>query len=307
MRLKALALFMALIVWGFVFSQNYGDNTELILTNPLLFSNVPQSLQLVEAPRRVVTVQVRISRTLARKVDTGQFQVNLDLSNYKAGEYTQSLSNEDIRYKNNSLPKGMSVLRITPNQVSLRLEEILAREQEVRAHLIEDLSPDLEIRAVRIDPPRVQVIGPRSVVESMQGVYTQPLKLSELPETGELLAQLILPAGVRQTEDSPKQLRVFLEVGKKPIRKLLMGVQIRFDNARYEFRHSKATLNVHLEGPREEVESLSPKNVIAVVDLARYPPGDYRGLTPQIVLPKQVQVLEQWPILDLQVLNRPQR
>ena len=59
-----------------------------------------------------------------------------------------------------------------------------------------------------------------------------------------------------------------------------------------------------VEGPRTSVSNLNNRTVFAVIDQSQYPPGDYRGITPKVVVPDLVTVVEQWPIIDLFVLQR---
>jgi hypothetical protein len=77
-----------------------------------------------------------------------------------------------------------------------------------------------------------------------------------------------------------------------------------YKNARYSHKSSISLINSLVEGPKDVLDKLDTKRVFALIDMARYPPGDYRGLAPKIILPDTVKVLEQWPILDLFVLKR---
>jgi len=86
---------------------------------------------------------------------------------------------------------------------------------------------------------------------------------------------------------------------------LLRDIPVIVENAKNVYKISTNSVNVYLEGPEEAMQKLTKQNVFAVMDLKKYPPGDYRGQAPKVVVPDNVKVIEQWPIIDLFVINRP--
>lgn len=109
---------------------------------------------------------------------------------------------------------------------------------------------------------------------------------------------------MRLSDTKKNFFKALIKVSDNPSRVLFLDIPVVFENASNVYQASISKLNVHLEGPRAVMEELSNEKLFAVVDLSKFPPGDYRGLTPEVQLPEGAKVLEQWPILDLFVVNR---
>ena len=143
------------------------------------------------------------------------------------------------------------------------------------------------------------------MVESLRSISTRPLDIEGLNSDVEMLVNLEPPsAQVRILSPDNQIYRAEIKVSYSPMRVLMREIPVIFENSEFAYRASTTTLNAHLEGPPGTVANLNNRNVFAVIDLSRYPPGDYRGLSPKVVVPDKVKVLEQWPIIDLFVLKR---
>ncbi len=59
-----------------------------------------------------------------------------------------------------------------------------------------------------------------------------------------------------------------------------------------------------LEGPPEVVNSRNSSDVYGTLDLLEFAPGSYQ-ITPKPGVPRQVSVLQQWPIISLWVKSTP--
>jgi len=77
--------------------------------------------------------------------------------------------------------------------VSLKLEKTKEILLDVEANIIGKLKEGLKIENIGIFPPQVLIEGPESKVKERYKVRTSPIDISELTETTELEADLILP------------------------------------------------------------------------------------------------------------------
>ncbi len=302
--LKVFSLFLALTMWGFVASQRRGESTEFKFTTPLVLKNIPPELEVTSTVRDSVSVLVRVRRNLAKTVNPNQFQVAIDLRNQLPGEFEISLAEKNITYKNQTNPEGVSVLQISPRTIPLVLEPTFTKKVAIKPRFAGDLAKGFTIQSITIEPSQAEVRGPLSRLDSLRSIPTRPLDVQDLRSDVEMLVALDLPPMIRLNGEDKTFFRAFVKVSDNPTRVLLRDVPIIFEKARYSYKASISRLNIHLEGPRITMERLERKDIYAVVNLSRFPPGDYRGLSPKIILPPAVKVLEQWPILDLFVLKR---
>lgn len=303
--LKLMSLFLAITIWAFVAPQRRGETTEFKFQSPLVLKNIPPSMEITSDLVQSVSVLVRVPRNLAKTVNPNLFQVAIDLRNQLPGAFEYTLSQKNLTYNNAPFPKGLETLQISPSLIPLRLEEVVEKEVPIKSRTAGRVEDGYVIDAIRVHPSRVTVRGPRSRLEELEYLATRPIDVQGLHTSVEMLADLEPPpAHVRVVEPEDPMYRADIDVGFAPMRVLLRDIPVIFENAEHAYRTSTRTLNVHLEGPEKAVSNLTNKTVFAVVDLSQYPPGDYRGLTPKIVLPDNVTVLEQWPIVDLFVLER---
>lgn len=305
--LKLVALVLAVLMWGFVASQRRGENTEIRFTTPLVFKNIPNNLEVTRAPVQAVGVLVGVQRQLSNRVNPNLFQVTIDLSSQLPGALRYSLSEKNVTYNNEAPPPGVSVLQISPSEVPITLEEAIVKEVPIRPRFFGDLAQGYTIETIRIQPPTAKVQGSRSRLAKLDHIYTRPLDVQDLDSNVEMLVDLDLSNDVRLARNGDSFFHAYIEVTRNVSRLLLRDIPVIVENAEYVYKTSTNAVNVYLEGPEEVVQTLSKENVFAVLDLSKYPPGDYRGQSPKVVVPDTVKVLEQWPIIDLFVINRPAR
>lgn len=305
--LKLFSLGMAVLMWGFVASGRRGESTEFKFTTPLVFKNIPANLEVVSAPVDSVTLLVSVESTLGGTVNPNLFQAALDLSLQSPGPINYTISEKNISYNNQPPPPGITILQISPSIVPLVTEEALELEIPIKPRFFGNLAKGFTIDSIRIEPPVAKIQGARSVVEGLEQIYTRPLDVQDLRSDVEMLVNLDLSSNIRI---SPKQegfFQAFVHVSENASRLVLRDIPVIFKNKKHVYKASTSTLNVFLEGPEQVMKTLTKKNVSAVMDLSDYPPGDYRGQSPKILVPETVKVLEQWPIIDLFVIKRRAR
>ena len=305
LSLKVFALVLAVLMWGFVASQRRGESTEIKFTTPLVFKNIPSNLEVTNAPVQAVGVLVGVQRSQGNAVNPNLFRVTIDLSSQLPGELRYSLTDKNVSYNNQASPPGMTVLQISPAVVPITLEEALVKEVPIRPRFFGDLAQGFTIESIQIRPSAARVQGARSRLDKLDHIYTRPLDVQDLDSNVEMLVDLDMTSDLRLAPKQENFFHAFIKVTRNVSRVLLRDIPVIVENAHHVYKISTNSLNVYLEGPEEVMQTLGKDNVFAVLDLSKYPPGDYRGQAPKVVVPDTVKVLEQWPIVDLFVVNRP--
>lgn len=302
--LKISAIGLAVVMWSFVASQKRGESTEIKFSAPLVLKNIPSNLEITSSLNQAVAVLVKVRRDLAKTVNPSRFQVGIDLRNQLPGKFDYGLTEKNILYDNEPAPAGLTVLQIEPATIQLVLEETMVKEVTIKPRFSGDLADGYIMQEIRIEPGTVAVRGPGTLLVKLARVPTRPLDVQDLRSDVEMLVALDLPPLVRLSDTKKNFFKALIKVSDNPSRVLFLDIPVVFENASNVYQASISKLNVHLEGPRAVMEELSNEKLFAVVDLSKFPPGDYRGLTPAVQLPEGAKVLEQWPILDLFVVNR---
>jgi len=305
LQLKILSLFLAVTIWGFIAPQRRGESTEIKFLTPLVLKNIPPKSEITSDLVQSVSVLLRVPRSLAKSINPNLFQVSIDLRNQLAGSFEYQLTQKNLTYNNDTPPPGLEVLQISPQQFTLALEELVEKTLPISPRLVGEVEKGMMIDSVVVTPGEVMVAGPKSVLDSLRSISTRPLDVAGLNTDVEMLATLDAPTPqVRVRSVDGALYRAEIKVTYTPMRVLLREIPVIFENAELAYRASTQAVNALLEGPPAAVQALSNKNVFAVIDLAQFPPGDYRGLSPKVVVPEKVKAVEQWPIVDLFVLKR---
>lgn len=112
--LKLFSIGLAVVLWMVVSS---GVTTEIVVSVPLEFRNVPANLRFSAEPGQV-QVRVRGSRRLVRGAASDEFTVPVDLADVSgSGERTMVLSTQEVE-----APASFQVMQIVPSHVRLNFE-----------------------------------------------------------------------------------------------------------------------------------------------------------------------------------------
>jgi hypothetical protein len=115
--LKVLALIIAVGLW----MAGHRD-TERAIEVPLEFRNIPADLMVMDNRIDYVVLRLMGPRTLVSTLDADNLKLSLDLDGVKSGTLSYPLAPNDF-----SVPRGVTVARITPPVVHLRLEPVAKR------------------------------------------------------------------------------------------------------------------------------------------------------------------------------------
>jgi len=111
--LKALSLFLAIVLWLFVVA---GMETEIGLSLPVVFAHLSPGLTVVNRPPDRIDVRLSGPRILLMKLNAERLPVLLDLQGAREGTTTFPAVEMAIR-----VPVGVRVTRVTPAAMEVRL------------------------------------------------------------------------------------------------------------------------------------------------------------------------------------------
>src|SRR5215813_7232698 len=124
--LKVLALVIAVGLW----LAGHRD-IERAIEAPVEFRNIPSDLMVMDNRVDYVVLRLMGPRTLVSTLDAGDLKLNLDLDGAKAGAVSYPLSSASF-----NIPRGVTIARITPPVVHLRLEPMIKRMLPVTVRFV---------------------------------------------------------------------------------------------------------------------------------------------------------------------------
>jgi YbbR domain-containing protein len=281
--LKVLALIIAVGLW--LAGQR---DIERAVEVPVEIRNVPAGLMVMD--NRVDFVVLRLSgpRTLVSTFDVETLKLSLDLSSAKSGPATFPLTSNSVDH----IPRGVTVARITPPVINLRIEPVLKRALRVSVRFANQLPSAYRIAAVTVNPEMVSVHGPADEVRGMAFVETLPVDLET--RRGSIRRTVRLSTEGKPLNVVPDQVDVSITVDAAQIVREYRDVEVRAKNDITAYTIGPASVYLRLTGPGDELEKLDVGTDQVFIDLSGLPPGDH-VLSLSFNLPPDIKVLEQKP------------
>lgn len=185
--LKLLALVLAFILWLTLIPEEkiFSDK---ILSVPLETRNIPSDVELVEKPSSMIEVTLRAPNRLLGEISSTDVQAILNLERATVNQEDYPLNPSMVR-----VPPDAKVIRIFPNKVHLKLERSKAVWMEVFPVIIGKAKEGFTIDKIELSPAKVFVRGPTSKFNPKDRVQTSPVDITDLSQTGQFEADLILP------------------------------------------------------------------------------------------------------------------
>jgi YbbR domain-containing protein len=160
-----LSLIIALGLW----IAGHRD-IERAIEVPVELRNIPSDLMVLD--NRVDYVVLRLSgpRTLVSTLDADDLKLGVDLYGSKSGSLSFPLGPSSF-----NIPRGVTVARITPPIIHLRLDPVVKRELPVSIRLSGKPLTGYKIEEMAVQPESISVRGPADEIRRMGLVETLPV------------------------------------------------------------------------------------------------------------------------------------
>jgi YbbR domain-containing protein len=286
--LKLVSLLLAFFLW---FSINVSErDAERVLELPVVVRKLPPDLIVVNAPDRAVSATLRGPRTILDGVDEQRGRIALDLSAATPGEMRIELAPDMLRP---DLPRRLKLVRLEPQRLKVQVERLLRRRVPVRAELAGAPALGYMTAESSVRPAEVEVAGPKSKVEDLKEVRTEPLDMQGL-EHGVQRNALLAWAG-DLVSFTPDHVLVTISVEEVSVSREFKDVPVAVLNAggrqvALEPPHADVTLS----GPQRLLHNFKLDDGVVSVDADDLPSGAHR-VTVQVALPATIEVTRRRP------------
>ncbi len=183
----AAALLSIVFITGIWFSVSRGQDTLVSLDIPVDYINRKPGTEIFNTSVKTVSLVLSGSGALVKSITPDQVGIRLDLSKAVIGSNSFSITSENI-----SLPPGIILREVTPNEIEVFVDETIKKELPVQIDWAGKLSEDLIIVEAVSDPKTVVVVGGKRILEKVMTIYTEKVLLDNLRGKGEITANLAL-------------------------------------------------------------------------------------------------------------------
>ena len=291
---KVLAVVLAVFVW--FLARKSGEPIQMSFYAPVVFKNVSTAFQVTSDPPQVNIVAHTNSR---ESFNPQEIQAVLDLENAKEGTLSYVLTENHILS-----PVKVQITRIHPSQITVSIEELIEKTYPIKPRYQGTPKTGYLLGAIKIVPDTLTMRGPRSVLEKLDHISAHEIELEGLKESVTMRVDLDLPGGnVQVIHQDVDYYTAEVAINSLPIRRRFDNVPVQLSNVEYVSVINPKTFNVFVEGPEGIIKELDKDDFIGEIDLSTFEPGEYPKVTPKVVTPEGITVLQQWPIVSVWVKN----
>lgn len=271
---------LSLLLWMWVGAE---ERSEVIVSVPLEFRNLPRAYEITAEGEVVSKVNLWIKGNTAsiRNLRPQEITVWIDLQDTRPGQRNLELTPESVR-----VPYGFTVLRISPSQVSLTIEETIRRRANVMPRIVGEPPEGYAVKETLVTPAQVEIIGPQSQVNSLRHVITDSIDVTSLKQDySERVRVGTTNSQVRL--GNVKEVTVSLRISEIEDLFTLRQIPVVLSDTKRGVQFNPRTVRVEVQAPKRLMPELGRAGTTAVVDLAGLAPGVYE-LTPRIVFDSEI-------------------
>ncbi|QCQ22444.1 diadenylate cyclase [Desulfoglaeba alkanexedens] len=186
-RLVVAALLSFIVMTGIWFGFTRSRDTLIALSVPIEYVNRPFQYQILETSVTEVHLQLHGSSALLKSLKPEQVAVRVSLAKAEEGRNVFPITQENI-----ILPPGVFLHSVNPATVEVVLDTPASKVVPVQVDWTGRLPEGLILSEMAVEPEKVEVMGGKTLLESIHTLYTAPVRLDNLSRSGTLSAGIIL-------------------------------------------------------------------------------------------------------------------
>ncbi|WP_339138312.1 MAG: CdaR family protein [Candidatus Electrothrix sp. GW3-4] len=246
--LKLVALALGILVWFLAVGT---DQMDVSMRVPIEVLNLPKNLVIYNQYQKEVSVILRGPRGIIQEVRNRPPSLSLDLSEAKPD--TIVLNTESLSFP---LPSGISILRMQPASITLSIDKLVERELPLTAVTEGDVADGYFLKEVSLNPNKILVSGPASLITQEQVLKTYVINLSGLNHSTTLPVHLDLSPEFMELIGETTVVAK-LAVADKFVEKKVRNIPINIRDSAQEVRVKPDSLTV-VAGIPEKLISETP-------------------------------------------------
>jgi YbbR domain-containing protein len=175
---KLLSLAIALVIWALVATE---PELATFANVRLEYKNLPEGLEISSEPVSSVMLELRGPSGALR--GTGEAihpAVVIDMSDAEAGERTFSIGDRNVK-----VVRGVRLVRAIPSEVRFQFEPRRMHTVPVQVRFVGEGQNGYVVSEFHVDPPEMDITGPRSRVARITSVIADPIDLSNKTGTSQ--------------------------------------------------------------------------------------------------------------------------
>jgi len=266
---------------------------------PIVAEKVPKGLIVADMPFKGIEVHVRCLKTITKVLPRLKINYVLDLSKADIGVNTIPIRKALVPF-----PKGVSILKINPDIITVRIEKEVTKNLPIRISLAGKPAKGFEVVGTRAEPASVLLRGSIEALGPMDYVSTKQLNITGQTSSFKKKVALDLKESLKHANSS-EVILAHVMIKERMVEKMFKNIHVIGKQTLYKYRITPSTITLKVKGPSNLIENLSEdKGIEAYIDLEGLKPGTYKKRA-TITLPVKITLIDAKPeIFIIKIANK---
>ena len=237
---------------------------------PVVSEGIPEGLTTTGTPLKDIEVSVRGQKSVIRTLPDLKLQYVLDLSGIDIGIESIPINKEHI-----TLPEGISIIKITPGFLTVRVEKEIKKELPVKIAFSGKPATGFTVASALAKPLSMILQGPENVLSPIEEILTKPIDIKGLSGSFKKEIALDLPEDIETAAHSGIILAEIV-IKEKIVTKKITDIIVNGKGTTYDYSIKPPIIDIEVKGPGHIIEKLHKETGVKVyVDLKGLNPGIY--------------------------------
>lgn len=266
---------------------------------PVDTEKIPEGLIITNAPFTGIEVHVRGPKSIIRTLSDLKIQYTIDLSAVNIGVNIIPIQQARI-----PLPNGISILKINPDSITVKVENEIKKKLPVKISLTGKPAKGYMVVGAEAKPMSVTLRGSEDTLGRMDKVLTKPINIKGLSDSFKREVTLDLVENLKLV-DSSKIILATVIINEQLTTITFDNIPVQGDGSLYVYRITPPVITIKVKGPVNVIEKLYGNNGVQVyVDLKGLKPGIYNKRA-TITLPVKTTLIDATPeIFIVKIINQ---
>jgi hypothetical protein len=268
--LKLLSLIIGASLWYFVVGQ---DQVDMIVTIPLELHNLPADLVIANQYKKDIEVAIRGPRRVIREMRQQNISRPVDLSKAAPGAMVVKNDSDSIPF-----PQSITVQRVQPANITLLVDRLVHKDFTITPVTKGKPAAGFVVENVALNPPRITVTGPQTVLDRETALKTSSINLDALDRSTTFQVNLNLnEALLKILGETVIEANIVLK--ETMIKKTVRGIPINVRESNQVLKTIPTTVTVEADIP-EQIVQITPELSTLFRAAVTIPPDKTAGEVP---------------------------
>ncbi len=256
---------------GVYFLWPLAKTLETDILVPVVPRNLPKGLTTAPPFMHSIEFHIKGPKSAIKSLSQENLKYVLDLSKATTGVISIPVNQTLL-----SFPKGISVLKVTPSFVTVRIEREIKKVLPVDISFSGKPAKGFDVEKSEVKPSSVMVKGPEMILGTLTKIPTKPIDLNGVSESFKKEVTLDLKEGIILISAN-KLILAKVDIREKTGKKKLSDIPITGKGTTLKFDIQPPFVSIDISGPAIKIETLDKeKEISAYVDLDGLIPGMYK-------------------------------